>query len=298
MQQQLVPQVAEKLATAPASIEGGTGREPSASEAKGDQQSMYALHLATQGMSRQAKLADNPALIFQRAVAARRAGQAKASQSLLSPLRHREADDPWGQCARAEQWLAEARSGEAPKVVTLCRNAEARPRLDGILNEACWQADAAGATAAGVRWAHDAEYLYVAVQCDMLPSVTYPAEPGARPRDGDVERHDHVRLLVDVDRDYASWFELLVDSRGWTADRCWGDAAWNPKWFVAQGASPDGTAWTIEAAIPLGELTARPPVAGEAWACSSSRMAPGAERPATDGPESVGPQGFSLLLFE
>ena len=30
-------------------------------------------------------------------------------------------------------------------------------------------------------------------------------------------------------------FELLIDSRGWTADRCWGDAAWNPEWFVAAG---------------------------------------------------------------
>jgi hypothetical protein len=290
--------VAEKLAAAPASIgENGAGQGSTAAE--GDQQSMYALHLATQAMSRHEQLADNPALVFQRAVAARRAGQVNTSQAMLSPLRHRGAADPWGQCARAERWLAEGRSGEPPKPVVPCRRADQRPHLDGVLDEAGWQSqgdpESATADSAKIRWAYDAKYLYVGMECSKLHATAPEDARGPRPRDGDVERHDHLRLTIDVDRDYASWFELLVDSRGWTADRCWGDAAWNPQWYVARGESADGSAWTIEVAIPLAELSAKAPTAGAAWAVTAERWLPG-DAPRSDA--EAGPGEFSLLIFE
>jgi hypothetical protein len=308
LQQQLLPQVAEKLGAAPASIDGasvtgGGASDRAAPDAQGDQQSMYALHLATQAMTQHAELAENPALVFQRAVAARRAGQLKASHALLSPLRHRSATDAWGQCARAEQWLAESRSDAAPMQVTPCLAAEDRPHLDGILDEAYWQSSAtegAPLKAAGIpervtlRWAYDRQYLYFSILCSKQAGLAYDRQDGPRPRDADLAGQDHVRVLIDLDRDYASSYELLVDSRGWTADRCWHDAAWNPQWFVARGESSDGKAWTIEAAVPLAELTAHAPAAGQAWACSARRVLP-SQRSATS---EEGPADFSLLLFQ
>jgi hypothetical protein len=146
-----------------------------------------------------------------------------------------------------------------------------------------------------IRWAYDAKYLYVGMECSKLHATAPEDARGPRPRDGDVERHDHLRLTIDVDRDYASWFELLVDSRGWTADRCWGDAAWNPQWYVARGESADGSAWTIEVAIPLAELSAKAPTVGAAWAVTAERWLPG-DAPRSDA--EAGPGEFSLLIFE
>jgi hypothetical protein len=99
-----------------------------------------------------------------------------------------------------------------------------------------------------------------------------------------------VRLLLDVDRDYTTYFDLAVDHRGWTNDVCWQDKSWNPKWFVAAGDSAQH--WTSEAAIPWNELTANPPNIGAAWVFSGERL--GGEASS----KVVGPNDFCLLLFK
>jgi hypothetical protein len=145
---------------------------------------------------------------------------------------------------------------------------------------------------ADVHFAFDEQFLYLAIECRKASGVDYPRDERPRPHDGDIEAHDHVRLRLDVDRDYASCYELLVDSRGWTADRCWGDASWNPEWFVAARDSADGQAWTAEAAIAWSELTSDPPELGQAWACAIDRRLP-AEPQAED----AAPESFVLLVF-
>lgn len=293
----------------------------------------YAIHLASQAMASHPKLGDNPALAFQRAVAARLAGKQQSVQAYLSPLKHRRPGDPWGDCARMEAWLEQGSREKSPKPVATSSYADDAPRLDGVLNDACWQialplplhvppaksavepttasnlnADGnANAKieepppAAQVQLAYDREYLYVAVICAKAPGVSYPDDDSPRPRDGDVHPYDHVRLRLDLDRDYASHYELIVDSRGWTADRCWGDEAWNPQWFVA--ASEDNAAastWVVEAAIPWSELTLAPPKSGHSWACSIGRHIPGAASQSWVGPadEKPGPESFGVLQFE
>jgi hypothetical protein len=274
----------------------------------------YALHLAGAAERDTGRTVD-PALDFQRAVAVRLAGAAQASRSLLTPLKHARAGDPWGDCARAEAWL-EDRHKTPPKPVLSCLAAAEPPHLDGVLDELFWQSAASrlsapasagsapppAAQAADVRWAYDDEYLYLAIRCSKLSGVAYPRDNRPRPHDGDVENYDRVRLFIDVDRDYATWFELTVDSRGWTSDRAWDDAAWNPPWFVSAGAG-NGDAgvnyWTIEAAIPLDELTPQRPGPMAAWAAAVERVSPsvhGAERPRSE--TQPGPEAFGLLLFE
>jgi len=262
-------------------------------EPKPDPFATYALHFAAQALTTHTALADNPAFAFQRSVAARRAGQAKTTQALLSLLKHRRAEDPWAQAARAETWLLDKSREGMPKPVVHCTAAETPPHLDGVLEEPYWQGKLEPA-ATDVHWAYDHEFLYIAVRCSKLADVAYPRDNRPRPRDGDLQRHDRVRLSIDVDRDYATWFELVVDSRGWTADRCWGDPAWNPEWFVAAAESPAGDAWIIEAAIPLVELSQDPPTAGAAWACAAERIPPTSNTP----PHTPGPEAFSILLFD
>jgi hypothetical protein len=312
VRRQLTPRMAAAMQTLDAGDDKAGSAPESATSKTRRQLALYTLHLAERAMQQIPALAEEPALAFQRAVAARQAGQLKSAQAYLSPLKHRGATDAWGQCARTEAWLENPEGDAAPKPIIPCTSATTPPRLDGVLDDGCWQRPPThvqgpandpgqGATAPFELWlAHDADYLYVGLQCAAMAGVSYSVDDRPRPRDGDVEAHDSVRLLLDVDRDYASWFELVVDSRGWTAERCWGDARWNPEWFVARGASSAGDAWTIEAAIPLAELSAEEVDAGTAWASFAERLPPTAtaSRSRDGGPSTPGPSDFGVLVFE
>jgi hypothetical protein len=274
----------------------------------------YAYHYSNQVTGARAALADDPAIAFQRSVAARRAGHAKAAIGLLTPLKHRRAGDVWGDAARTEVWLGDRADRSPPRPTVTCRAATAPPQLDGVLDEPIWQ-DAASARlgdadpnaphelgAAEVRLAYDKEFLYLAVMCQKVAGVAYPHDEAPRPRDGDMANFDHVRLRLDLDRDYATCFELTLDSRGWTADACWGSAVWNPQWYVAaaEGEDAGGGAWIVEAAIPWSELSRSKPTSGDAWACAIDRFAPGAGGQTWAGSpgDALAPQSFGLLLFD
>jgi hypothetical protein len=271
---------------APASAATGSGDEP-----------------ATPSLAK----ADDHALTFARAVAARRSGNAKAAGGLLTPLKHTRPGDPWGDCARVEAWLAESRSAAPPKPVARCVAAGERPHLDGVLEEPYWQAGAglmlgdAASPGGAVMLAYDRKHLYVAATCIKRPGVDYADNGSPRTYDADLTGRDRVRIVLDADRDYATGFELVVDSRGWTGDRAWDDASWNPEWFVAagEGNAASGATWSVEAAIPWSALAARPPQAGHAWACAVERLAPPdvLERWACDA-AATAPQCFGMLLFE
>lgn len=230
--------------------------------------------------------------------------QAQKFQLAFSRSRPRDA---WWSCAAGEQWLQEGK-GEPPKPTWNVAAVKTKPRLDGRLDEELWPnisgielhsplRDDANWPAV-VRAAHDAEYLYLAVTCREAPGVAYPAATGARPRDPDLSRHDRVELYLDIDRDYASWYRLVVDHRGWVADECFGDKSWNPTWFVA-ARQADG-AWTVEAAIPLSELGPKAGAARSVWAAGAQRLVPGAGFQSWTLPaaaEAV-PEGFGWLAFE
>jgi hypothetical protein len=298
IKRQLSPKMAAAMKEAVVGPEAGEKETTAAGNP--DPLTVYALQLASQAVARQAALADDPALAFARSVAARKAGQEKTAAALLSPLKHRRAGDVWGDCARAEAWLHEGQDGAAPKPILSCVAAAKTPHLDGVLDEAFWQRTAVDAfrlptepSSASVRLAYDEEFLYLAIECRKAPGVDYPHDERPRPHDGDVEARDHVRLRLDVDRDYVSYYELLVDSRGWTADRCWGDASWNPDWFVAAKETGGGEAWVIEAAIPWTELASEAPGPGQAWTCAIDRRLP-----AQPHAESPALESFVLLVFD
>jgi hypothetical protein len=260
----------------------------------------YALYLANSQLQKHPKLAESSPLAFQCTVAARLSGRTQQYKSWITLVKHKRESAGWRERALAEDWLAKSRDGKPPLPTVCCGAAETPLRLDGVLEEPCWQNAAPLSLQSAIRnpksaipnpqseilLAYDAKYCYIAARCEKIPGVEYAADDRPRSYDADLHGHDQVRVWLDADRDYATWFQLTIDHRGWTGDRCWLDAGWNPKWYVA--AAADGQSWTVEAAIPWAELTPAPPRAGDAWAVAAQRAVHGDEKPS----------GFSLLLFD
>ncbi len=256
----------------------------------------YAQHLAESTLQKHPSLANNPALDFQCAVIARSSGRPQAAQGWLTKLKHNSQAGPWRTCALVEKWLQEntledQHKNKTTKSIVLCHRAGQLPHLDGTLDEALWQSDES-VSDESVRLAYDHEFLYLALRYPKIAGLTYETDKRPRTHDADLSAHDHVRLRLDLDRDYATCFELSIDHRGWTRDRCWLATDWNPRWFVA--ANQDATHWTAEAAIPWEQLTRKPPQPGNAWTVAWDRIVPQATKTKTPSPKA----DFSLLLFE
>jgi hypothetical protein len=253
--------------------------------------------------------ANDPALEFCLNASKRQLGDLEAvrhwNRRFLAQQRG-DGDDPWRLAAAAELWLSE-RAGLPPKPVAYCRQVSAKPFLDGKLDDECWRdvtplilkpaAGTLGDSYTGKAWlAYDAEYLYVAVACQHPPE-RYVAPVAKRERDADLRAFDRVSLIIDLDRDYQTYYHLQIDQRGALAEDCWGDRTWNPRWFVAHTSTAEG--WTAEAAIPLGELTGDGVSLNKAWACNVVRVLPGRGVQAWSLPADaqMRPEGMGLLMF-
>jgi hypothetical protein len=236
----------------------------------------------------------------------RETGDFEGARKLCAAVLHEHQDGPWHDAAEAELWLP-LRKGECPKPLLVCRPADERPFLDGKLDDPCWQKakptvlrDAVGGTGKDypteVWVAYDRDFLYLALRCKH-PADRHVEPVKTRGRDSDLRAYDRVSLMLDVDRDYTTSFNLHVDQRGCLADDCWGDATWNPRWFVAVHSEP--TVWQVEAAIPLHELAGGSVKPGTAWACNVVRVLPGRGVQACSLPADATPrpEGMGLLLF-
>jgi hypothetical protein len=256
---------------------------------------------------RQPALFADPAIRFPLVVAERKLGSAEPAERLFTTLSRSRSHDAWWACAAAERWLVERR-GTPPKPVWKCRRTATRPHLDGHLDEPSWQdAEPVKLTSHGqddALWpasaelAYDSQFLYLAVQCRKAPGAAYPTSDAPRPRDPDLSAHDRIDLLLDIDRDYASYYRLTVDHRGWTGEACLDDVSWNPTWYVA--AHVEGQDWTIEAAIPWRELRRQTPQGDTAWAAGVQRVVPGVGFQAWTKPANLNvvAEGFGLLMFQ
>jgi photosystem II stability/assembly factor-like uncharacterized protein len=257
----------------------------------------------------------DPSIRFCLQAARRNLGEFDKANKWYADFASRQPDGPWKSAALAELWLVN-RSGMPPKPVALCRYTDARPFLDGKLEEPCWKDvkplvlhNAVGKTVrdkpdeslpeecATEAWlAYDQDFLYLALRC-RHPENRYVAPVKVRQRDADLRPYDRVSVLLDLDRDYSTYYHLQVDQRGCVCEDCWGDLSWNPRWFVA--VKSDKTCWQVEAAIPLAELTGSKITAGQAWACNIVRVLPGRGVQALSTPADVQPrpEGMGLLMF-
>jgi hypothetical protein len=258
---------------------------------------------------------NDPTIQFCLQSARRNLGDFDTPRQWFAQFVSRQPAGPWRSAAEAEFWLTN-RSGQPPKPVIACRRMETRPFLDGNLEDGCWQGvrpvtlgNAVGKTVGENKedkpeeeyptevWlAYDQDFLYLACRCRHPAGKQVPPVK-VRPRDADLRPYDRVSLLLDLDRDYSTYFHLQVDQRGCVCEDCWGDVSWNPRWFVAVRSEEDH--WQVEAAIPLSELTGERISVGRAWACNVVRVLPGRGVQAWSAPADVQPrpEGMGLLIF-
>jgi photosystem II stability/assembly factor-like uncharacterized protein len=255
----------------------------------------------------------DPSTQFCRQANRRLVGQHEGSLIWQTTFQSTSPPSPWLDAAASEAWLAVAGDGPGPwfsppKRVLQARRITSMPTLDGKLDDAVWKdvpttalQPCAGATAAKteVRMAFDDQHLYLAVRCQTAGGMPKaPAFDKPRKRDEDLRMFDRVSLMLDLDRDYNSYFHFEFDQRGCVAEDCCGDRTWNPRWFVHVHPTTDG--WTAEVAIPLGELTGKVKLTGEVWACNITRITPGVGLQAASLPAAAKPrcEGMALLNFE
>lgn len=261
--------------------------------------------LGTRLQETQPELFAEPSVAFALAAAERKRRQERQAERLLAPRRNMP-HDAWWACAQGETWLTERR-GQPPKPAISLPTAQGRPRLDGRLDEPLWRSASQielhspmqddETWPATVHLARDDQFLYLSVEARRAPGASYPPMTGRRGRDADLGNHDRVELLIDIDRDYTSYYRLAFDHRGATAEDCWGDPTWDPNWYVAAGSGE--SSWIVEAAIPLQQIAGTPPAPGTAWALGVQRIVPGVGFQSWTVPAAIEPQpeGFGYLLW-
>src|SRR5262249_46029145 len=150
----------------------------------------------------------DPSIQFCLQAARRNLGDFAGAQEWYTRFKAQNRAGPWHDAAAAELWLTN-RSGPPPKPVVLSRLTDAKPFLDGKLDDASGQGlkplvlrDAAGETAqdhATEAWfAHDEQYLYIALRCKH-PAGQHVPPVKVRPRDADLRGFDRVSILLDLD---------------------------------------------------------------------------------------------------
>jgi hypothetical protein len=237
--------------------------------------------------------------------ARRQLGEFKEAQEYYAWLKTTQAQGPWHDAAAAELWVA-SRGGQPPRPVAVCRQTATRPVLDGKFDDPCWvglqpmtlrnaSEDSAKEHPTEARFAYDNRFLYLALRCKHPAGRVEPKSP--RRRDEDLRPYDRVSILLDLDRDYSTYYRLEVDQRGCVCEDCWGDRSWDPNWYVAVRSENDH--WQVEAAIPLAELTGEPVTHGTVWACNVVRILPGRGVQAWSLPAGAEPrpEGMGLLFF-
>ena len=274
-----------------------------------------ALELAKQLQKTEPAMFQSAEIQFPLAALRRSDGSSRAADSIIRSFVTSSINAETKQLAERELWASFA-TAESPKSLIRCYPASNRPKLDGLLSDPCWEeanelhltanSDSSDVTGGSLdesqslmMFSYDAEFFYLAIKVPR-EKEGLPDRPqtSGRQHDADLSRHDRVCLRLDIDRDYATWYEFQIDQRGWTAERCWEDRRWNPTWYVA--AEADQSDWRIEAAIPWDELTPTPPRAGTFYAVSLLRITPNVglqswTRPATLRPQ---PSSFGLIRFE
>ena len=252
-----------------------------------------------------------PSVGFPLAASTRGVGPQSAADKFYATMRRTRPRDAWSQCAAVEQVssLKNAIGDDGLlKPIWRCGFTGDKPLLDGVLDEEVWNRSRSvdlrsqqgddGNWPAAAMIARDEGFLYLAVTCRHAPGIEYKPDSQPRARDADLSNRDRIEICLDLDRDWATYYRLIVDHRGWTQDSCWNDKSWNPTWFVAASELDD--AWTIEVAIPLDQLTTGQLDRKQPWAVGIQRVVPGAGFQSWTTPAStdITPEGFGLLVFE
>ncbi len=236
----------------------------------------------------------------------RLAGNQEVSKLLQMEFQVRQPYGIWRDAAATEQWLHQ-RIGKSPKPAIVVQRLASMPKIDGQLDDECWrqvgrsalvQAAGSAPESTEIMMGYDEQHLYLAVKCKQPTGDPKHRPLKPRKRDDDLRPYDRISLLLDLDRDYGTYFHFEFDQRGCVTEDCCGDLTWNPKWFIEVTPMQDG--WTAEVAIPLIELTGETGLSKNTWAVNITRIMPGKGVQAMSLPAAVKPkpEGMGLLMFE
>ncbi len=181
--------------------------------------------------------ASDPGIQFCIQAVRRQVGEFAPAQEWYNKFRTFGPKGPWSDAAAAELWLLN-RGLPPPRRLALCRFTGEKPFLDGKFDDACWQGlqpltmeNAVGEVAkeypTEAWFAYDQEFLYLALRCRHPRGRNVPPVK-SRLRDANLDGFDRVSILLDLDRDYATYFQLEVDQRGCVREDCWGDTHVGP----------------------------------------------------------------------
>ncbi len=193
------------------------------------------------------------------------------------------------------------------------RPASAPPKLDGLLDDACWQtAEAACDFAQNVSGqpakaasrayvTHDGKDLYVAYRCDEPQMKALATE--VKHHDGQVWTDDSVEIYLQPNRNNAQdFYHIVANTAGTIRDERGASAEWDSG---AQARAALGKeSWTIEICIPFAALGGAPKP-GDTWGinlCRSRQTKPGLEREYSCWSCTYGPFGnperFGQMVFQ
>ena len=83
-------------------------------------------------------------------------------------------------------------------------------------------------------WPTTTSFCTSACSCTRAEGFHYEKSTAPRPRDPRLDDQDRVELLIDIDRDFVTYYRLTIDHRGWTGEACWGDQSWDPELVCRQ----------------------------------------------------------------
>lgn len=260
-------------------------------------------------------LARSAEIQFPLAALRRLKGTTRSSDAILRNIAMSAADRETKLLVDRELWTS-FQSDQAPSLLTYCHRVTDRPNLDGLLSDPCWveaaeiyltesSVDESGHSSPKdlprtmVMFTYDDEFLYIGVSVPRAEGA--PADKpkrSGRKHDADLSPFDRITFRLDLDRDYATWYEFQIDQRGWTSEGCWEDRRWNPQWYVA--AEDYKTEWRAEAAIPWAEMTPAPPQKGAFFAVSILRTIPTVGLQSWSHPSTTHtkPSSFGLIKFD
>jgi hypothetical protein len=157
------------------------------------------------------------------------------------------------------------------------------PKLDGRLDDRCWNPALMTVADSRLRFAYDDEFLYVAFDCDeaLWRDEATAADSDGNVRDRDLVNVDRLSLRIDTDRDLVTAYEFQLSAAGQTNEGIDGNLAWNPTWYLQTGRAAGRV--VVELAILRRELAELPICAGESWFVSAQVLTAGE----TAGPTTI-----------
>ncbi len=163
---------------------------------------------------------------------------------------------------------------QAPQVIA-SHPTKTPPRLDGRLDDGCWQAALpTPGMEQRVRCAHDDQFLYLAITTpeDLFrDDADLPASQQVR--DHDLSPVDRIHVSIDTDLDLLTSLNFAFSRGGRTHDSIDGYPQWQPTWYVA--SQQTGGLVVTELAILRRDLVDLPLIAGQSWFVKTKTIAAG-----------------------